>query len=314
MNKYLKYKPGWMQLLIFGGFTFGAYLLSSFIAVLILTGYYGIPLLELRTMDLSNPALIPALKVLQVILSIVIFLLPAVFFAYFSDPKPLQYVGLKNPVPKSFILIGVLLLLASFPMVAWLSEVNQNIHLPKSMEQVEKMIRNSEIQSNKMIQSFLDMKSPRDVFMMLIIIGVVPAITEEVFFRGILQRLLILLTKRAWVGIIITAVLFSALHGFMGFFPRLALGIILGALYWYSGSLWPGLLAHFLNNALQVILVYNNPKFAEKDPNFSVLMITASTFLVVGIMVYMNKISHTRFAEVYDTDDFHIGPRDQYIA
>ena len=313
MNKYLKYKPGWMQLLVFGGFTFGAYLLSNIIAVLILTGY-GIPLLEIRTLNLSNPALIPALKVLQVILSIVIFFVPAVIFAYFSDPKPLQYTGLKSPVPKSFILIGVLILLASFPMVAWLSEVNQNIHLPKSMQGVEKVIRNSEIQSSKMIQSFLDMKSFRDMFMMLIIIGVVPAITEEVFFRGILQRLLILLTKRAWVGIIITAVLFSSLHGFMGFFPRLALGIILGALYWYSGSLWPGLLAHFLNNALQVILVFNNPKFAERDPNFSVLVITASTFLVVGIMVYMNKISHTTFAEVYDTDDFHIGPRDQYIA
>ncbi len=124
----------------------------------------------------------------------------------------------------------------------------------------------------------------------------------------------ILLTKRPWLGIIFTAVLFSVLHGFLGFFPRLALGIILGALYWYSGSIWPGLLVHFLNNALQVLLVYYNPQFAEKDPNFSVLLITASTFLVVALTWWMNKISHTRFAEVYDTDDFHIGPRDQYIA
>ncbi len=117
MNKYLKYKPGWMQLLVFGSLTLGTYLLSGVVAVVILTGYYRIPLSELSTLNLSEPALVPALKVLQVILSIVIFLVPAVIFAYFSDPKPLQYAGLKSPVPKSFILIGVLLLLASFPMV-----------------------------------------------------------------------------------------------------------------------------------------------------------------------------------------------------
>jgi membrane protease YdiL (CAAX protease family) len=314
MNNYLKYKPGWMQLLIFGSLTFGVYLISSFMAVLILTQYYNIPITQLREMNLSDPALLSALKVLQTILSIMLFFIPSVIFAYLSDPKPLQYIGFKNPVPKSFFLIAVVILLASFPMVAWLSDVNQNMHLPKSMEHFEKIIRDSETKNNKMIQSFLKMKSLRDLFMMLIVIGIIPAITEEVFFRGVLQRLFILLTKRPWAGIIFTAVLFSVLHGFLGFFPRLALGIILGALYWYSGSLWPGLLVHFLNNALQVVLIYYNPQFVEKDPNFSVLLITASTFLIIALTWWMGRISQTRFAEVYDTDDFHIGPRDQYIA
>jgi membrane protease YdiL (CAAX protease family) len=310
----MKYKPGWMQLLVFGSLTFGIYLISGFLAVLLLTRFYDIPLNQVQEMDLSNPELVTLLKVLQATLSIAFFFIPSILFAYLSDPKPLRYIGFKDPVPKSFILVAVLLLFASFPMVAWLSEVNQHVHLPKSMGEIEKVLREAETRNNKLMQSFLVMKSPSDVLMMLVVIGVLPAITEEVFFRGILQRLFILISKGPWVGIIITAVLFSSLHGFLGFFPRLALGILLGALYWYSGSLWPGLLFHFLNNAVQVILVYYNPNFAEKDPNFSVLLITASTLLVVGIMVYMNKISHTRFAEVYDTDDFHIGPRDQYIS
>jgi membrane protease YdiL (CAAX protease family) len=316
MNTYLKYKPGWLQLLIFGSLTFGIYLVVGFIALSVVANYYHISRADFETLDLANPVMISAVKALQVILSIAIFLVPSLVFAYLSDAKPLAYIGFKHPVPASFYLIGVVLLVASFPMVEWLSEINQNFHLPKSMHEVEKIIRDSEAQSSKMVKTFLNMKSPRDLVMTLFLLAIVPAIAEEAFFRGVLQRLFIFITKRPWVGIIFTSVIFSALHGqFLGFLPRLVLGIFLGVLYWYSGSLWPGIVVHFINNAAQVIMVYYNPQFAEKDANFSVLLVTASTIIVIGIISYMTRISQTRFAEVYDTDDdFHIGPRDQYIA
>ena len=83
------------------------------------------------------------------------------------------------------------------------------------------------------------MKGPKDLLIMIFLVGMLPAIGEELFFRGILQKLFIQIFKKAWPGIIFTAFLFSAIHmQFMGFFPRMALGIILGALYWYSGSLY----------------------------------------------------------------------------
>lgn len=316
MKKYLKHRPGWMQLLIFGSLTIVINLFTSVLAVAVVPGLYHITPDEIKTMDLSNPALVSALKSLQVIFSIAWFFVPSLIFAQISDPNPLPYIGFKNPVPKSFLLIAIVIIFSSFPMVSWLSEINQHMHLPGSLQETEKLIRDSEAQSSNLIRSFLNMKSPRDLVTMLFILAVLPAIAEEVFFRGVLQRLFILLTKRPWLGIIFTAVLFSALHGqFLGFFPRLLLGIVLGSLYWYSGSLWPGILAHFINNAVQVILVYFNPKFVEKDPNFSVLLIAGSTIIVVALTWWMSKISQTRFAEVYDTDDdFHIGPRDQFIA
>ena len=160
------------------------------------------------------------------------------------------------------------------------------------------------------------MKSINDLITMLVILAILPAIAEEVFFRGVLQRLFIQITRRPWIGIIITAMIFSALHGqFLGFIPRLVLGIVLGALYWYSGSIYPGMIAHFLNNAVQVILVYYSPQFLDKDPNFAAGLIAGSTIIVIGLTWWMKKISQTTYAEVYDTDDdFHIGPRDQYIA
>lgn len=316
MNTYLKYRSGWAQLLIFGSLTFGIYLAVSFMAVVAISGYYNISRTEFETLDLSKPALVSAIKALQVVISIALFFIPSILFAYLSDPKPLAYIGFKNPVPKNFFVIAAVIIIAAFPMVAWLSEINQHLHLPKSMEATEKILRDSEIQSNKLVKSFLDMKSPGDLVIMLFILAIIPAIAEEVFFRGVLQRLFILILKRPWLGIIFTSIIFSALHGqFLGFFPRLVLGVVLGALYWYSGSLWPGILAHFINNAVQVVMVYYNPKFVDKDPNFSVLLVAASILIVVALTWRMKKVSQTRFAEVYDTDDdFHIGPRDQYIA
>ncbi len=314
MNNYLKYKPGWMQLLIFGSLTVGLFFAALFITGII-PYLFHISMAEFLSMDLSKPAVFSAAIAAQVIGTIVLFFMSGIIFAYLSDPKPLAYIGFKNPVPKSFYIIAIVIIVSAFPMVAWLSEINHNIHLPKEMHGVEKIIRDSEAQINDRINTFLKMKSPLDLIKMLFFLAILPAIAEEVFFRGVLQRLIILLTKRPWTGIIITGIIFSALHGqYLGFFPRLVLGVVLGALYWYSGSLWPGIIAHLINNAAQVILVYYNPQIEEKNANFSVLLITASTFLVIALTWWMNRISHTRFAEVYDTDDFHIGPRDQYIA
>ncbi len=316
MNTYLKYRPAWLQLVIFGSLTFGIFLAVGFIAVFLIAKFYHISPLSFQQMDLTNKDVIAAVKVLQAVSSVAMFLVPPLVFAYLSDSKPLNYIGLKKPVPVVFFAIGVIMTLVAFPMVAWLSELNQHLHLPPSMQATEKVLRDAEVQNNNLLKTLLDMKSPADLVIMLLMLAVLPGVAEELFFRGVLQRLFIQITKRPWVGIIITAVIFSALHGqFLGFIPRVVLGIVLGALFWFSGSLWPGILAHFIYNGLQIVLVYYNPQFVDKDPNFAVWLITGSTLAVVGLIWWMTRISQASYAEVYDTDDdFHIGPRDQFIA
>ena len=184
------------------------------------------------------------------------------------------------------------------------------------MQQTEKMLRDAEATQNAYLRKILVMETPVDLLNMLVVLALLPAVAEELFFRGILQRIFIQMTRRPWIGIIITAIIFSALHGqFLGFIPRMVLGIVLGALYWYSGSLYPGMLAHFLNNAVQIVLVYVSPEFLEKEVHFGAGIIAGSTLLVVGLTWWMAKITQTSYAEVYDTDDdFHIGPRDQYTS
>lgn len=312
MKNYLKYQPPWVQLISFVSFTMiFAFIVSLLIPPVILNAY-GLEFSDLS--DYSNPHVVSAIKILQTILSITLFLIPSLLFSQLSDARPLHYIGFRKPMPMYFLIIAVIVMLSAFPMVAWLGDLNQHMHLPKGFKGMENWIRKAENESNMMLRHLLEMNSPKDLLAMLITLAVIPAMVEEFFFRGVLQRLLIQILKRPWAGIILTGMIFSAIHGqFLGFLPRAALGIILGALFWYSGSLWPGILAHFVNNALQIIVVYFNPGTADQDPNFSVGLITVSIFVVAALVWWMRKISQTTYAEVYDTDDdFNIGRRDQY--
>lgn len=316
MKKRLKHQPPFIQLIILGSITVGFFFLSIILVSPLIIKLYGVSFESFATIDYTKPGMIGLMKLLQTILSVVIFLFPALAFALLADTRPLHFIGFRKPVPASFYLVAIVTILASVPIVAWIGELNQHIHLPAKLKGLENWIRTSESDANELVKKLLEMKSKADLVLMVFILGVVPAVVEEVFFRGVLQRIFIQITRRPWTGIILTAVIFSAVHGqFLGFFPRAVLGLILGALFWFSGSIWPGIFAHFINNAMQIVFVFLNPKFADVEPNFSAVIVTVSAIALTGLLWWMVKHSQTSYAEVYDNDDdFMIGTKDQYIA
>ncbi|MDE6491112.1 MAG: CPBP family intramembrane metalloprotease, partial [Muribaculaceae bacterium] len=96
--------------------------------------------------------------------------------------------------------------------------------------------------------------SVMDLIMGLLVVGVLAGVSEELFFRGALQRLLMTRPMNPHVAIWITAVIFSVFHfQFFGFFPRMLLGAFLGYAAWWSGSLWVPVVVHALNNMLVVL-------------------------------------------------------------
>ena len=87
--------------------------------------------------------------------------------------------------------------------------------------------------------------------------AILPAVGEELLFRGLLQQKLFSCFKNIHISIWITAFLFSALHlQFFGFFPRFLLGALLGYMFYWSGSLWLPIIAHFTNNALALLMSF----------------------------------------------------------
>ena len=93
----------------------------------------------------------------------------------------------------------------------------------------------------------------------LIMIAGLAAFGEELLFRSTLQQFLVKKCKNAHIGIIVTSIIFSLIHfDIYGFLPRVVLGMILGYMYFYSGSIWVPMIMHFVNNGTVVVLYYLN--------------------------------------------------------
>jgi membrane protease YdiL (CAAX protease family) len=114
-----------------------------------------------------------------------------------------------------------------------------------------------ELQARELTEAFLKTKSAGRLVVNLLVMAVIPAIGEEMLFRGIVQRLFTAMVKNVHLGVIITAFLFSAFHlQFLGFLPRFFLGLMLGYAFVITGSLWTSVWLHFVNNASSVMVFY----------------------------------------------------------
>jgi CAAX protease family protein len=245
--------------------------------------------------DLTNPDNIATLKWIQAFSSLLFFFLPAFLYAVFSfRGNYFYFLGFKRAEKTSMYILGIGCMLLAFPLVFWLGELNQRIHMPASIIEMEK-------QAAKQMEAFLKIKGPADIVINVIIIALLPAICEEMFFRGAMQRVIIHLTRNAWLGIIITAALFSALHfQFQGFLPRMFLGVVLGALYWFSGSLWTSILAHFVTNAVQVIAASYATRYISENPVMPFYLALGSAVAVFGILRLYQRLSTVTWSKVYD--------------
>lgn len=226
------------------GFVIGG--LLSIIIWLLMTGQ-DIAQMQL---SMSDPQYANSLRVSQTLASICIFLLPALFVARMMDKQPLAYLGLRQRSSLVTYLLAVLLMLLAIVIGGSMASINTMIPLTP---QLEMYFRNMEEVSMKQIEVLSQMSSWGDFFVALVVMALVPAVVEEVFFRGGFQNLMHRSTGNFWVSIIVTSLLFSAIHfSFYGFLTRLTLSIVLGLLYAQTRNLWMPILAHFLNNAIGV--------------------------------------------------------------
>jgi len=216
--------------------------------------------------NFEDPANLGYLKFFQILQSLGMFILPPLVLAYALSDTPFRFLQLqRRPTGMMLGLVGVLIL-AGGPLIEWFSLLNQQMVLPSWMSSVESWMRTSEDQANQLTEAFLSTKSFGGLLGNLFIVAVLPAIGEELLFRGLLQGLIKKMTGNAHSAIWITAILFSALHlQFFGFLPRMLLGVLFGYLLEWTGSLWLPILAHFINNAAGVIIFYFTGKGLEPE-------------------------------------------------
>ena len=195
------------------------------------------------------------MKWLQLIQTAFTFVLPAFLLAHFVG-QGVSYLKF-TPIRSSLMWLGVILLMPlALPAVNWLKSLNDMVVLPHFMSGVELWMQQMEHQSELLTEKFLSVSSYSALALNLLVMAAIPALGEELFFRGILQTVLGEKLNRH-LAVWITAFIFSAIHlQFYGFLPRFLLGAALGYLFLFSGSIWASIVAHFINNALAVLLFF----------------------------------------------------------
>lgn len=229
------------------------------VSMVVATASFGLSMAEMQQVmsNLDAPNALNIMRVIQTLSSIGAFILPPFLIAYLFSQHPLHYLGLSKLPRKNAVLLVVAAMILITPVINFLGEINSHLHLPSSLKSVEDWMRESEDKAAVITKKFLEMNSPMDLIINLIMIGLIPAIGEELVFRGVVQKIFSQWSKNVHIGIWSAAFLFSAMHmQFYGFLPRMMLGGLLGYLYVWSGSLWLPITAHFVNNAGAVLMSY----------------------------------------------------------
>ncbi len=201
-----------------------------------------------------DPMYIPYIWWVQSLSAFGVFVLPGIVWAYYYDyDTPWQPLGLHiRQKPNVWLYVGVLVMVIS-PIIYWIYGLNQQMELPEAWSALEASMKRAEEESEKTIQLLLSATGTQAFLINILVIAILPAVGEELLFRGVLQNIFRTLFNNPHLAIWIGAILFSALHmQWYGFFPRLLLGAMFGYIYFWSGSIFLSIFAHFINNGAAV--------------------------------------------------------------
>ena len=247
-----------LQMLLLVGLLVAGACLGSFVGVVLVKVSFGLNSEQLAALA-TNPGPVPhgwaSLTLLQGLqlggAGTAVLLLPRLLKqgadTYFAP----------RPVRGWWLLAAGGLIVCSVPLLSPLVSWNAGMHFPAFLHDFEEWSRAKEDQLADLTKFLTTFNSAGRLLVGLVVIAVVPAVAEELVFRGVLQRCLVQLTGSRHVGVWLAAAIFSAIHlQFFGFVPRFVLGLVLGYLYEWSGNILVSMAAHFTQNALQLVLIY----------------------------------------------------------
>lgn len=227
---------------------------SSVVSAGIAIFFFKIPFDQLSEV-LLNPNNVALLQTLQTVSSFFVMALPAIIFGLIMNKKDsLGTLGFNRAISGKQFFIIVLMAISGLFIGGTLAELNSMIPIS---ERATQFFQELEKTYNDQVLALANMKNNTDFIISLLVLALIPSIFEEMLFRGALQPVCISLTKNVFAGILITSILFSAIHfSFYGFLTRLFLGLLLGFVYYISKNLWLSISVHFFNNAVAVVQLY----------------------------------------------------------
>lgn len=304
--------------------------LKSFLHIISLTGLYmictilfywlGITLVEnvmgIQVQDkVANQIFsdldansIMGMKILQLIISAGSFIGTALIFTRFfakEDIKP--FFGFTKVVPPAKTFIWVLVIaVAAIPVLNYIASLTELIPFPQEFEETAQKMQEA---SNTLQAGFLQAPTIGILLLNILAIAIIPAIGEELLFRGVYMQLLYRVFKqRIHLAVFISAFLFSIMHGqYYNFFAILLMGLLFGYLYYWSGNIMVTIWAHFINNGLAVLFSYlhqHNPDVAFLADDYSFpLPVILGCAAVAGVGIWQFYKTTQKYHPTLVTDE-----------
>ena len=260
MNRFLRptLHPG-LQLLLLVGLLVAGLSVGSFLALMVAAPLLGFTAAEVGPVT-ANPTVHPgAWGLLMAYEGLALAglgagaaVLPRLLGVRWAD-----YFAPRRPARLSQVLGAAALIICIVPLMSAVVAWNAGVHFPAALHDFEAWAKAKEDQATVLTQYLTRFPTIGRLLVGLLVVAVVPAVAEELTFRGVIQRNLVQWFGSRHAGVWLAAAIFSAIHvQFFGFVPRFLLGLVLGYLYEWSGNIAVPMAAHFIQNALQLVLVY----------------------------------------------------------
>lgn len=287
MAKFLK-SPS-LQLVIIISFYFGFGLLAAIQAAFISPALTGYTITSLPDADTSSPNVVATWKLLSVIDTVLMFLVPALLFARLASPSPIKWLQLDKPIRLWPVLFVLVIVLSAIPVGGFLYDWNCTWPIVK--ESVK-----GQAQAKAISRAMMVMPDFASLPISMLLFAAIPAIAKMCFFFGVLQNTLVrMIPKAPWIAIIITAVIFSAsYYEWNWFVPMIFIGFLFGSIYYLSGNLWLSVLGNFIFISVDWVESYLFQRgLTNEDPSHpsrtAWYMALIGLLIIVGLVWYIRK-------------------------
>lgn len=196
-------------------------------------------------------------KSLQMLQSFLFFAGSSVVIASLMYGNPVKYLAVNEKTLLLVVLMCILLVVACIPFNNFINELNHAIQLPGSFESTEHTLQRSEKSIDRIYELFMNTPTIGGLIFNIFLMALIPAIGEELLFRGVLQQQIIDVSKNKHTGIIICSFIFAAIHfQFYTFLPRFILGMMFGYIFLWSRNIWYPVTLHFINNLMTLLYAW----------------------------------------------------------
>lgn len=260
---------------------------------------FGITLANIGSVEntASNEMSLYSMGMLQFISIVILLVLPAFILAFLYKRDVFSFFNLRKVPSLKMIAFTIALIFTSNTFLNLLTDLNALIPLPENLAAKFSLMHDAAVAGQNQFLAFTNLP---EFILVFFIMAILPAVTEEIYFRGLLEGSLFDLKLAPIHAIFISSFLFAMIHfEFYYLLPLLFMGLTLGYIYYRTKNLWLTIIAHFFNNGLIVLLTASNKANltnidVDGSPSIYVSIVGILTFAVL-IYFFHKQTTNSKF-------------------